>query len=301
MQSDQNTFEIAGCTLALDVGGSFIKSALVDATGLTLEFLPVPVDAAADGQSIIRAFAEVVRAGMSAANDEIGAIGIAFPGPFDYARGVSLMTRKFAGINGVELPPALREAVPAIAAVPMRFRHDANAFLSGELWRGAGQGLRRAVGVTLGTGIGVSCSVDGRFINNALGSPAPEVSVWSRPYKGGMVEDVISTKGLVARYRQAHPEYRTVDGVKGIAEAAKEGDSAALQVFVELGADLGAVLLPLCKQARPERIIFGGQIAKDFALFEQSLKVALSGAADAVRGQLGNRAALLGAAHKEFT
>ena len=298
MQSDQNTFEIDGCVLALDVGGSFIKSGLVDATGLAAEFAPVPVDAAADARSIIRAFAEVVSAGMSAAG-KIDAIGIAFPGPFDYARGVSLMTRKFAGINGVELPSALREARPAIAALPIRFRHDANAFLSGELWRGAGLGLRRAVGVTLGTGIGVSCSVDGRFINNALGSPAPEVSVWSRPYKGGIVEDVISTAGLVARYRLSHPNYDPADGVKGIAGAAKENNLEAVRLFAELGADLGAGLLPLCERFLPEKIIFGGQISKDFSLFEATLKSELCRTAqppEAVMGKLGNRAALFGAA-----
>jgi glucokinase len=299
MQSDQNTFEIDGCVLALDVGGSFIKSGLADATGLAAEFAPVPVDAAADARSIIRAFAEVVGAGMSAAAGKINAIGIAFPGPFDYARGVSLMTRKFAGINGVELSSALRETLPEIAAVPIRFRHDANAFLSGELWRGAGQGLRRAVGVTLGTGIGVSCSVGGRFINNALGSPAPEVSVWSRPYKGGIVEDVISTAGLVARYRLSHLNYDPADGVKGIAGAAKGDDPEAVRLFAELGTDLGAVLLPLCERFRPEKIIFGGQISKDFALFEETLKSELCRAAqppEAVMGKLGNRAALFGAA-----
>ena len=299
MQSDQNTFKIDGCVLALDVGGSFIKSGLVDATRLAAEFAPVPLDADANAQRIVCAFADVIATGIHSAGGLITAIGVAVPGPFDYARGISLMTHKMAGIKGVDLPVALREALPEIKKLPIRFCHDANAFLAGEMWRGAGQGLRRGIGVTLGTGIGVSCSVDGRFINNALGSPAPEVSVWSRPYKGGIVEDVISTAGLVARYRRAHPDYDPAGGVKGIAAAAKMGDLAAVQLFAELGSDLGAVLLPLCERFRPEKIIFGGQISKDFALFEAPLKSELCRAAqppEAVMGKLGNRAALFGAA-----
>lgn len=304
MQSDQNTFEIGRRVLALDVGGSFIKSGLVDATGLTAEFAPVPLETDADAQRIVCAFADVIAAGIHSADGLITAIGFAVPGPFDYARGISLMTHKLAGINGVDLSAALRAALPEIKKIPMRFCHDANAFLAGEMWRGTGQGVRRSIGVTLGTGIGVACWIDGVFVNNALGSPAPEVSVWQRSYKGGIVEDSVSTRGLVARYRQTHPEYSASDGVKGIADAAKAGNPAALQVFVGLGADLGAVLQPLCEQFRPEKIIFGGQIAKDFALFEQPLKAALSGVSggpETVCGQLGNRAALLGAAYEEFT
>ena len=285
--------------LALDVGGSFIKSGRVDPTGLTAEFAPVPVDAAAGAQSIIRAFADVMHAGMSAAGGKIDGIGIAIPGPFDYAHGISLMTQKYRAINGIELEPALRMALPAIRAVPVRFHHDANAFLAGEMWRGAARGCSRAIGVTLGTGIGVSCNIDGIFVNNELGSPAAEVSVWSRPYKGGIVEDVISTRGLVARYRLLHSDYDPEGGVKGIAALAKNGKPEAVRLFAELGLELGAVLGPLCERFCPEKIIFGGQISKDFALFASTLKSALCRVAqqpEAVMGKLGNQAALLGAA-----
>ena len=299
MQSDQNIAEVTRRVLALDIGGSFVKSGLVSAAGLTAEFAPVPVDADGDAESIIHTFAGVIRTGLSAAGGGVAGIGIAMPGPFDYARGISLMTRKFGSINGLELIGALREALPEIAELPLRFRHDANAFLTGEMWLGAARGDTRAIGVTLGTGIGVACCLDGAFINNALGSPAPEVSVWSRPYKGGIVEDFISTKGVVTRYRRTYPEYDPAGGVKGIAEAAKTGEPEAVRLFVELGSDLGEVLLPLCERFCPERIVFGGQISKDFALFEQSLKAKVSRVAhspEVVMGTLGNRAALFGAA-----
>lgn len=299
MQDNQNTAQIKGLVLALDVGGSFVKSGLADADGLRTEFPPTPISAHADAASVIGAFAHVIVRGFDAAEDRVSAVGVAMPGPFDYARGVSLMRQKFAAIRGAALVPALRKAVPRLAEKTVWFRHDANAFLAGELWRGAAEGLTRALGVTLGTGIGVACFADGRFVNNELGSPAPDVSVWSRPYKNGIVEDAVSTRGLVARYRRARPGYPDEGGVKGIAEAARTGDADARAVFAELGRDLGTVLMPVCERFRPERIVFGGQIANAFDLFEAELVRILAQVPDCpavVQSALGSRAALLGAA-----
>jgi glucokinase len=211
------------------------------------------------------------------------------------------MKHKFAALAGIGLADALREALPGLAGTPVLFRHDAHAFLAGERWLGAAQGAARALGVTLGTGIGVSCCVDGAFVNNALGGPASEVSVWNRPYKGGVVEDAVSVRGLVARYRRMRPDYPAANGVKGIAEAAEAGDAGARAVFAGLGADLAEVLLPLCGRFAPERIVFGGQIAGSFALFENELKAGLARAAPppgAAAGALGTRAALFGVARE---
>ncbi len=299
MQSDQDTAQISGCVLALDVGGSAVKSGLVFGDGRIAELAPVAVDSSAPAPVLVGALAGVLASALSSAGVPVRGIGVAIPGPFDYARGVSLMTHKFAALKDLPLGESLRAAVPVATGLPFRFMHDANAFLAGEMWRGAGRGLRRCLGVTLGTGIGVSCRIDGAFMVNVLGSPAPEVSVWSRPYQDGTAEDAVSTRGLVGRYRLVRPEYTAADGAKGIAEAARRGDADAARIFAELGGDLAAVLLPVCERFRPERIIFGGRIANDFALFEAPLNAALARSAvapQAVQAELGGRAALLGVA-----
>jgi glucokinase len=302
VQSDQNTVEISGHVLALDIGGSFVKSGLVSVAGRMTELEPMPVDSKANAQTIVRIFADIIAAGFRAAEGQIDSIGIAIPGPFEYARGISLMTHKFAGIKDIKLAAALREALPEITEIPVRFRHDANAFLAGEMWCGAGQGVKRALGVALGTGIGVACCIGGKFLTNTLGSPAPEVSVWQRPFKDGIVEDYVSTRALVKKFRLVRPGYDPAYGVKGIAETAKAGDQEALRLFAGFGEDLGSVLVTLCETLRPERIIFGGQISKDSVLFVGPLKRALHGAVyvpEVALSQLGNRAALFGAVLEE--
>lgn len=78
---------------------------------------------------------------------ELAGIGIAIPGPFDYAAGVSRMTHKFRSICGVDLRGVLH-AMPGVPAdAEIRFMQDVNAALAGEIARGnaAGYGARARV------------------------------------------------------------------------------------------------------------------------------------------------------------
>jgi len=50
------------------------------------------------------------------------------------------------------LLPALRRIVPAVGDIPVKFQHDANSFLAGEMWKGGAQGYA-GCGITLGTGV----------------------------------------------------------------------------------------------------------------------------------------------------
>ena len=73
--------------LALDIGGTFVKSGLVSASGGVEDAVPVPVVASGEASAIIGVFSEVIRAGVLAAGGRVDRIGVAMPGPFDYARG----------------------------------------------------------------------------------------------------------------------------------------------------------------------------------------------------------------------
>ena len=255
--------------LALDVGGTFIKSAVIDRNGTFNELPQVPSCSDSSAAEIIEAFHAAI-----AAAGKVDAVGIAIPGPFDYARGISLMEHKFRAIKGLELRNVLPE-------LPLRFVHDANAFLLGEVAVGAVRGVVRAAGITLGTGLGAALVVDGKPVCNALGSPAENVSLWSKPFRNGVVEDHISSRALLAKY--------PAPDVKAIADAAKAGDDRALAVWREFGEALNEVLIPWCVMHEIGRIVLGGQIAKDYALFSAPLAHL-----PITTAQLGTRAALYG-------
>ena len=78
-------------------------------------------------------------------------LGVACPGPFDFARGVSHMRHKWRGLMDVPLPSVFDRELPG---VPVRFLHDSTAFLLGEAWQGAARDMENPAGVMLGTGFG---------------------------------------------------------------------------------------------------------------------------------------------------
>jgi hypothetical protein len=91
--------------------------------------------------------------------------------------------------------------------------------------------------VTLGTGLGFGVVKDAAVLDNGKGGPP--VSIFSRPYKNGILEDAVSARGISARYQ-------CLSGVlaapREIAERAAKGDAHAVEVFRETGEILAAVL-----------------------------------------------------------
>jgi glucokinase len=290
--------------LAIDAGGTYFKSALINGNGALLpgSFYQLSAGAGNDRNEIIKTYENIIRHASSyalAQKVNLAGIGISTPGPFDYQHGICLMKHKFPCLYGVNIAETINAVMPEITGIPLRFRHDANSFLAGEMWRGAAQGFSRTGGVTLGTGIGVACCTNGEFLNNELGSPAPEVSVWNKPYGNGIVEDYVSSRALVEKYRKKHHDYAVTDGARGIAEAAKQGDHDAMNIYTELGADLGNILLSWCERFTPEAIIFGGQISQSFELFAPQLRQIMNKINNPpvlVASQLGTDAALYGVA-----
>ena len=296
--------EIKTVILAIDAGGTYLKSALIESSGTMVPASFRQVEAQAQGTAgdIVAAYALLITQALELAGRTgfiLSGIGIAIPGPFDYRNGISLMKHKFAALYQIKLDEKLRAELPAVSDIPIRFRHDANSFLAGEIWRGAARGYAINGAVTLGTGLGAACCLDGKFINNELGSPAPEVSLWSCLYRDGIVEDYVSSRALVAAYRTQRPNYDPAGGAKGIAEAARQGDSFAADVYADFGTDLGKALQPWSKRFGLEIIVFGGQISRDFHLFAPALRKQLQVAGiqpELAVGSLGADAALYGAA-----
>ncbi len=287
--------------VALDVGGSSVKSALVSPSGRvgSGSFARTPVDSLGSRTHIIQRLADAVECELRTA-ERLGwipaGVGIAIPGPFDYGAGISRMRHKFGAIFGLDLRARLRTRLRLDPAVPIRFVHDAVAFLLGEAWRGAARGYRRAMAITLGTGVGSAVIADGRPLVTADGTPL--YSVWDQPYRGGIVEDAISRAAIIARYHTLAGT-RVVDVAEIAWRASHKREPAARRVFAELGEELALALRPIVVRARPEVLVFGGAIAKSFRLFAAPLRrelTAVPGLTRVVPGKFIDLSALYGAA-----
>lgn len=290
MQGHKDAPEVNGRIIALDIGGTFIKSGVLKGSDI-VELPPAAVDSSASSNVILDAIASTVA--MAADGAAVSGLGISVPGPFDYANGISLMKHKFVSLYGLDLKAELERRFGHCRKI--EFRHDAVSFLAGTLLSGEAGSRRRVLGVTLGTGIGVATSFDGVMRLNDLGSPAPDTSLWDKPYRDGTVEDSISARALISRYRRSNPSFDVSLGVKGIDDDARHGSQKAQTIFAELGRDLAAVLSAHAKTLLIERIMLGGQISNAFDLFGPSLLASVPGNVDIKVSKLGGKAILLGA------
>jgi len=266
--------------IALDIGGTFLKTAIIDSDGSIFQdsFRQVPIDSEGSAETILNTFTQTFATSLKIAKNsklEIIGIGIATPGPFNYEKGVSLMKKdKFRTIYGINLKDEFRKRLKLEEDFLILFEVDSWAFLRGEVWCGAGGNeYSRLVGVTLGTGLGTTFMIDNRIIIRGQGAP-PYGWIAGLPFGGGMPEDKVSRRGIIARYKELKGgEYSEDLDVKEIAlQALNKKDKISLQVFREYGFHLGRVLKPYLTKFKAECLILGGQISKSFSLFEKPLK-----------------------------
>lgn len=212
---------------------------------------------------------------------ELAGIGIAIPGPFDYAAGVSRMTHKFRSICGVDLRGVLH-AMPGVPAdAEIRFMQDVNAALAGEIARGNAAGYGASALVSLGTGLGFALSRDGRVLCNPAGGP--KVVIFNLPYRDGILEDYASKRGFLRIYGELAGHTDPALTVADLGRMAGEGDARARETFATVGGILAAALRDLLVEHGVECLLLGGQISRSFAHMEAALRDGLRDVAGLTR------------------
>jgi glucokinase len=265
---------------AVDLGGTHVTGAVVDVDANDVHghtSVRIPDDAGRD---------DTLAAILAATPSAVERLGVATPGPFDYARGISEITGlgKLEPLYGVDLREAIAEATGVSSIV---FLNDAAAFAVGEARVGAARGLRRAIALTLGSGLGSAFLSDGVPVQAGEGVP-PDGFLYPFRLSGVPVEDCISRRALIARYGEPGLD------VDAIAERARAGEPRAVALFAELGENLAEFLAPWVAAFAAERVVIGGAIARAWPLFAAPLN--RLGRGVAVPAQRPDEAALVGAA-----
>lgn len=278
--------------IALDVGGSSVKSGLVTPEGaLDGPVTTTPLASCAPAEALLEELAGVLRRHLEGRGPGgcLG-VGVAFPGPFDYPAGRCLVRGvggKFEALHGLDLGAALR-ARAGLGATPLVFRNDAQAAVVGEARRGAGVGVARLVGVTLGTGMGAAFLVGGDPVAGIDGVPE-DGELYHQEFRGRRADDVFGVRGLRARLAGAGLG-RDVP----VAAARALGEPAARGSFEAFGSDLGDFLAPFLERFRAERLLVLGGVAASLPLWRGALQARVP--CRVGEGALGPAAALHGAA-----
>jgi len=269
----------------LEIGGTHVTAALVhDASAEIAARLPLPPNGSK---------AEILD-GIAAAAARLDAPagsqwGVAVPGPFDYDAGIGLFrdVGKFESLYGVDVKAELTSRLPEPAE--LRFLNDADAFGIGEHVAGAAAGHRRAVCLTLGSGVGSAFLDDGVPVNDGPLVP-PEGSAYRVRYQGRPLEETVSRRAIRAAYGQDAPD------VQAIAELARGGDRHAQTVLANAFHALGLAIGPWLAKFSATVLVVGGSIAASWDLVEGPLKAGLRSTAELRTARRAQDAPLLGAA-----
>ena len=246
-------------TIALDLGGTDLKTARVSAAGDVLEFACVPSRAGDGADALMDTLMEAARRWRAGAR----ALGVGIPGVIHPDTGVLAdVTPHLPLPAGYSVRAELERAL----GIPVAADNDANCAAFGEYRAGAAAGARVALVVTVGTGIGCGIVVDGHVLRGAWGgageighvahgSPGPVcacgVEGCAEPRSGG--------GGLIARAREAG---LACDGAIEVFAAAASGDARARVLLDDMSDALARQLAAAIQTLNPDVIVIGGGVAQ---------------------------------------
>jgi glucokinase len=287
--------------VALDVGGTGIKCALVSAQGAVLHAQRHPTGAARGGAAVVETILEVAAglAGKAVADGRTAvAVGVAVPGVVDEAAGTAVWA---ANIGFRDVP--LRDLVAARLDLPAALGHDVRAGGLAEARLGAGARWRHVLFVAVGTGIAAAHVVDGVAFAGAHGAAGEIGHVVVRPGgppcgcgQAGCLEAVASAAAVARHYG----DQETVTAAE-VAARARAGEPRAVAVWDETVAALADGLLIAQALYDAEVVVVGGGLAEAGDQLLTPLRAALRARItfhrepELVRAALGDEAGCLGA------
>ena len=271
--------------IGIDLGGTNIAVGTVDEKGTILSRTSTPTlpdrpysDLVKDMAACIHEVTE--KAGLSA--EEITSIGIGIPGIADQKEGTVVFC---TNLGWRDIP--LRAEIQKYYDKPVYIDNDATVAGLAESYAGVSVGCHSSVLLTLGTGVGGGIIIEGKPWSGAHGVGS-ELGHMTLVVDGvpctcgndGCVERYCSATAIIRMARQAclgYPEslmVKMVDGdlekleARTVIEAAKAGDSTALQVFNRFTRYLAITVNNVTAFLDPEMIVLGGGVsnAGDFLL-----------------------------------
>ena len=262
---------MADLYLGVDLGGTNIKAALVDAEGNILNESSVPTNLPRQAEVVCDDIAALCTA--LADGVRVHGIGVGCPGTVDGG-----VVRYSNNLNWHDF--AMADYLQGKTGLPVRLANDANAAALGEALAGCAKGAESAVIVTLGTGVGGGVVLNGKLLTGYTGAASEpgHTVICDTPNaplctcgRRGCFEAYASATALIRMTRQAmdaHPESAlhtvaangTVNGRTAF-DAAELGDAAAKQVVDDYIHYLAVGIANLINMFFPQVIGLSGGVA----------------------------------------
>jgi glucokinase len=253
--------------IALDVGGTGMKAALVGTDGTLLHEARRATGRERGADAVVEsilAFAADLRAhGEEHLGESAVAAGVAVPGIVDVEKGIAVYAANL-GWRDVPLRALLAER---LGSVPVALGHDVRTGGLAEGRIGAGRGADRFLFVPLGTGIAGAIGIAGGIEEGAHGCAGEIGHIVVRPDgpdcgcgQRGCLETLASAAAVTRAWAAASgdPGADAAD----CAKAVESGDPAAVRVWQEAVDALAAGLVTALTLLDPGTLIIGGGLAE---------------------------------------
>jgi glucokinase len=152
----------ADTVLAVDVGGTKLAAAVVDADGRVVSTASRPTPREPDAEAVFAALLDVVR--QTSPSGWL-ACGVGCAGPMSLG-GRTVSPLNIPGWDGFPL----LDRLSAELAAPVVVDNDAKSLALGEAWKGAGIKVPSFLAMVVSTGVGGGLVVDGRLLDGASGN-----------------------------------------------------------------------------------------------------------------------------------
>lgn len=242
-------------TVCFDIGGTYIKYALVSNNGEILQLAKVETPyQKAEFQQII---ADIVE--RFTLEYEVDAVGISMPGYINPKTGYAERAGSLTYLDQTNLIELLREKI----ALPIYIENDANCAALAERYSGSARGIDNFIVMTIGTGIGTALFLNGRLFRGATFKAGEyghsRINYQQQP--NATMHDIFSTRILVNRYKQLLG-IDSSEFVKGeeVFEVAKTNPAvgALLTEWVQW---ICVGIYNLACTLNPEKILIGGGVS----------------------------------------
>lgn len=147
--------------LAIDIGGTAIKTGIFDPAGELCIREEIPTGAQQGAKTVVERLCAFIQA-----QPEVTAVGISCSGQVDASTGsIRFATDSLPGFTGLPLKTLLMER----CGLPVAVDNDSNCAAIGEGQFGAARGFIHYLCLTYGTGIGAGIVLDGKVWHGVLG------------------------------------------------------------------------------------------------------------------------------------
>ena len=309
--------------VGVDMGGTKILAAVVDAEGKIISHSKIATHAEKEPDQVIDRIARCIGEAIEQAHleaSQIRAIGIGAPGPLDPEEGIVIFAPNLDWSN---VP--LKAELESRLGIPTFVDNDVNVGTLGEHVLGAGRGVKNLVGIFVGTGVGGGIILNGKLFHGAsktAGEVGHMIVKADGPRCGcgnlGCLEAVASRTAIAKQLQKAilKKKKKSIlpklnDGnldlirSKALAEAVKRGDKVTTKVMRRAGKYLGIGVASIVNFLNPEMIVLGGGVieAMGDSFVDQIRRVAgeyalpnTMNGVQIVTAKLGDNAGVIGAA-----